>query len=107
MYRPHCASEAPQIVYQGASGATRGIGGGIVSHQKGDGEHMLVNSIDYQMAQHYLKILLRILHGTDDQVEHILDEIRILMEVDFWDGESWTSAEWDEDAEGNVAVSSV
>ena len=64
-----------------------------MSKQKGDGENMLVNSIDYRMAQHYLKILLRVLHGTDEQVEHILDEIRILMEVDFWDGESWSSEE--------------
>ena len=31
MCRPHCAGEAPQIVHQGASGATRGTGGGIVS----------------------------------------------------------------------------
>jgi len=68
-----------------------------MSKQKGDGDNMLVNSIDYQMAQHYLKILLRIVHDTDEQVEHILDEIRILMEVDFWDGESWTSAEWDDE----------
>ena len=30
MYRPHRAGEAPQIVHQGASGATRRIGGGIV-----------------------------------------------------------------------------
>ena len=30
MCRPHCAGEAPQIVHQGASGATRGIGCGIV-----------------------------------------------------------------------------
>ena len=62
-----------------------------MSKQKGDGENMLVNSIDYQMAQHYLKILLRITHGTDEQVEDILDEIRMLMEVDYWDGASWTS----------------
>jgi hypothetical protein len=43
------------------------------------------------MAQHYLKILLRITHGTDEQVEDILDEIRMLMEVDYWDGARWTS----------------
>ena len=38
MYRPHRAGEAPQIVHQGASGATRGIGCGIVSCRSCDWE---------------------------------------------------------------------